>query len=213
MQLWTPSASVSSSTSKLQTILLRFHLICVASAKILYVKGRQHPVKILHTAQPQTDYIESALQTFYQIHTEQPAGDVLIFLPGQEDIDALASSITSLAERIPSGLFQVLACPIYAALPPSAQAKVFSKTPSNTRKVVLATNIAETSITIPGIKYVIDTGYCKEKRYFPRGKGNGVDALMLQPVSKSSALQRTGRAGREVRCPAYLHAAVAHLAS
>ncbi|KAG8913282.1 putative ATP-dependent RNA helicase dhr2 [Tulasnella sp. 417] len=86
---------------------------------------------------------------------------------------------------------------MYAALPPSVQAKVFGRTPNNMRKVVLATNIAETSITIPGVKYVIDTGLCKEKRYFPRGRGSGVDALLVQAISKSSALQRTGRAGRE----------------
>lgn len=166
-------------------------------AKILYVKGRQHPVKVLHTAEAQKDYIESALQTFFQIHTEQPLGDVLIFLPGQEEIESLSASIESLAEQIPSEAMQVLVCPMYAALPASVQAKVFGKTPTNTRKVVLATNIAETSITIPGVKYVIDTGLCKEKRYFPRGRGNGVDALLVQAISKSSALQRTGRAGRE----------------
>ncbi|KAG9046467.1 putative ATP-dependent RNA helicase dhr2 [Tulasnella sp. UAMH 9824] len=166
-------------------------------ARILYVKGRQHPVKVLHTAEAQRDYIESALQTFFQIHTERPAGDVLIFLPGQEEIESLASSIESLAEQIPPERMQVLVCPMYAALPPSVQAKVFGRTPNNTRKVVLATNIAETSITIPGVKYVIDTGLCKEKRYFPRGRGSGVDALLVQAISKSSALQRTGRAGRE----------------
>lgn len=166
-------------------------------AKILYVKGRQHPVKVLHTAEAQKDYIEAALQTFFQIHTERPAGDVLIFLPGQEEIESLTSSIESLAEQIPPEGMQVLVCPMYAALPPTIQAKVFGRTPSNTRKVVLATNIAETSITIPGVKYVIDTGLCKEKRYFPRGRGSGVDALLVQAISKSSALQRTGRAGRE----------------
>lgn len=172
---------------------------CRFRAKILYVKGRQHPVKVLHTAEAQKDYIESALQTFFQIHTEQPRGDVLIFLPGQEEIESLSASIESLAEQIPAEAMQVLVCPMYAALPASVQAKVFVKTPTNTRKVVLATNIAETSITIPGVKYVIDTGLCKEKRYFPRGRGNGVDALLVQAISKSSALQRTGRAGREVR--------------
>lgn len=173
-------------------------------AKILYVKGRQHPVKVLHTAEPQVDYIESSLQTFFQIHTEQPPGDVLIFLPGQEDIESLRSSIRSFADQIPPDKMQVLVCPMYAALPPTAQAKVFGRTPANTRKVVLATNIAETSITIPGVRYIIDTGLCKEKRYLPRGKGNGVDALLIQPISKSSALQRTGRAGREVRSPFFV---------
>ncbi|KAG8927600.1 putative ATP-dependent RNA helicase dhr2 [Tulasnella sp. 418] len=166
-------------------------------AKILYVKGRQHPVRVLHVAEPQKDYVESALQTFFQIHTDQPPGDVLIFLPGQEDIENLTNMINELGGKINPELMQVMTCPMYAALPPSQQTKVFGRPPPNTRKCVLATNIAETSITIPGVKYVIDTGLCKEKRYFVRGKGNGVDALMTQPISKSSALQRTGRAGRE----------------
>lgn len=167
-------------------------------AKILYVKGRQHPVTVLHTAVPQEDYIEAALQTFYQIHTEKPPGDVLIFLPGQEDIESLASSIHSLSDQLPPDHTQVFICPMYGALPPSMQSKVFATTPKNTRKVVLATNIAETSITIPGVRYVIDSGLCKEKMYFPQGNGRGVEALLTQPISKSSALQRTGRAGREV---------------
>ena len=163
------------------------------------MKGRQHPVSVLHTSLAQGDYNDAALRTFWQIHTEQEAGDVLIFLPGQEDIESLESSIESLSSKITADHMGVLVCPLYAALPPAAQAAVFERPPPNTRKVILSTNIAETSITIPGVKFVIDTGLCKEKRYFARGKGNGVDALLLQPISKSSALQRTGRAGREVR--------------
>ena len=211
-------------------------LICYSSAKILYVKGRQHPVKILHVAEPQADFVDSALRTFFQIHTEQPVGDVLIFLPGtrvfgtlpivltkyfplgQEDIESLVNSIKSYAERIPPSHMQVLTCPMYAALSASAQTKVFVSAPPNTRKCIIATNIAETSITIPGVKYVIDSGLCKEKRYLARGRGNGtvrlafcheiltsdlsplgVDALLTQPISQSSAMQRAGRAGREVR--------------
>jgi HrpA-like RNA helicase len=113
-------------------------------------------------------------------------------------------------------LIQVLVCPMYAALPPAQQARIFSITPPNTRKCILATNIAETSITIPGIKYVIDTGKCKEKRYLSKdtGGGNagdcssrfttdllvGFDTLLTRDITKSSAMQRAGRAGREV-CP------------
>jgi HrpA-like RNA helicase len=105
---------------------------------------------------------------------------------------------------------------MYAALPPAQQARIFSSAPTNARKCILATNIAETSITIPGIKYVIDTGKCKEKRYLSKdtGGGNGVtihfssqliisvgfDTLLTRDITKSSAMQRTGRAGREV-CP------------
>jgi HrpA-like RNA helicase len=104
---------------------------------------------------------------------------------------------------------------MYSSLHPSQQSKVFTPTQSGSRKCVLATNIAETSITIPGIKYVIDTGKCKERRYIAREPGNGryagwrktisidlalagVDTLLTRDISKSSAMQRAGRAGREV---------------
>jgi len=72
------------------------------SAKIVYVKGRQHPVKIYHSAESQLDYTDAAMRTFFQIHTDQPPGDVLIFLPGQEDIESLQKSIQLLANQLPS---------------------------------------------------------------------------------------------------------------
>ncbi|KAF8335534.1 P-loop containing nucleoside triphosphate hydrolase protein [Amanita rubescens] len=166
-------------------------------AKILYIKGRQHPVKIFHSTQGQPDYVDAAMRTFFQIHTDQPSGDVLIFLPGQEDIDSLEKSIQLFANRLPQDKMQVLITPMYAAQSPGANAKVFATTPSDTRKCILATNIAETSITIPGVKYVIDTGKCKEKRYLARDTGGGFDTLLTRDITKSSAMQRTGRAGRE----------------
>ena len=90
---------------------------------------------------------------------------------------------------------RLLPCPLFAALPPSQQQTVFDPAPKNTRKVILATNIAETSITIPGIKYVVDCGLAKMRGFNPK---IGVESLLLHPISKSSAWQRTGRAGREV---------------
>ena len=90
---------------------------------------------------------------------------------------------------------QLLICPLYARLTPAEQNKAFNPAPPNTRKVILATNVAETSITISGIKYVVDSGMAKEKMYHA---GTGLDSLMLQPVSKSNATQRAGRAGRQV---------------
>lgn len=167
------------------------------NARILYVKGRQHPVQIFHTSVSQTDYVDAALRTFFQIHTDRPPGDVLIFLPGQEDIDSLDKSIKMYARRLPEERMTVLTCPMYAALPPAQQARIFSSAPTNTRKCILATNIAETSITIPGIKYVIDTGKCKEKRYLSKDTGGGFDTLLTRDVTKSSAMQRAGRAGRD----------------
>ncbi|TFK39056.1 P-loop containing nucleoside triphosphate hydrolase protein [Crucibulum laeve] len=167
------------------------------NAKILYVKGRQHPVKIYHSASSQPDYVDAAMRTFFQIHTDQPPGDVLIFLPGQEDIESLENSIKLFANQLPCDTMDVLICPMYAAQAPGQNAKVFTQTPTNTRKCILATNIAETSITIPGVKYVIDTGKSKEKRYLARDSGGGFDTLLTKDITKSSAMQRAGRAGRE----------------
>ncbi|KAF9038321.1 P-loop containing nucleoside triphosphate hydrolase protein [Hymenopellis radicata] len=180
-------------------------------AKILYVKGRQHPVKIYHSAKEQIDYLDGALTTFFQIHTDQPSGDVLIFLPGkhsqfhpiqshfaagQDDIESLQKSIQGLARRLPPDGMNVLVCTMYAAQASGQNSQVFISAPANTRKCILATNIAETSITIPGVKYVIDTGKCKEKWYFASTSG-GMNTLVTRDISQSSALQRAGRAGRE----------------
>ncbi|KAF7970276.1 hypothetical protein HWV62_24466 [Athelia sp. TMB] len=167
-------------------------------AKIVYVKGRQHPVKIYHTSISQLDYVDAALRSFFQIHTDEPAGDVLIFLPGQEDIESLSESIKLYAAKLPPDHLGVLVCPLYASLAPGQQSKIFSMAPPDKRKCILATNIAETSITIPGVKYVIDTGKHKEKRYMSRhGAGSGFDTLLTRDITKSSAMQRAGRAGRE----------------
>lgn len=166
------------------------------NAKILNIKGRQHTVRIYYTAQPQEDFSEAVLKTFFQIHVSQPPGDVLIFLPGQEEIESLQQSIKMYGNDLPADKMQIIVCPMYASLSPALQGKVFTPTPSNTRKCILATNIAETSITIPGIKYVIDTGLCKEKSYIARERGSAIESLITQPISKSSATQRAGRAGR-----------------
>ncbi|KAF8649001.1 hypothetical protein AX16_006115 [Volvariella volvacea WC 439] len=167
------------------------------NAKILYVKGRQHPVKIYHCSESQNDFLEAALRTFFQVHTDQPPGDVLIFLPGQEDIESLEKSIHLFAKRLPTDKMEVITCTMFAAQAPGQNARAFHPTPPNTRKCILATNIAETSITIPGVKYVIDTGKCKEKRYLARDTGGGLDALLTIDITRSSAMQRAGRAGRE----------------
>ena len=88
---------------------------------------------------------------------------------------------------------ELLICPIYASLPSEQQAKIFEPTPKDARKVVIGTNIAETSLTIDGICYVIDTGFCKQKTYNPR---SGIESLIVTPISQAQAAQRAGRAGR-----------------
>lgn len=92
-----------------------------------------------------------------------------------------------------SKIGELILAPIYANLPSDMQAKIFEPTPPGARKVVIATNIAETSLTIDGIKYVIDPGFCKQNAYNPR---TGMESLQVVPISKASALQRAGRAGR-----------------
>ncbi|KDE06313.1 hypothetical protein MVLG_03352 [Microbotryum lychnidis-dioicae p1A1 Lamole] len=169
-------------------------------APVLYVKGRQHAVTIMYSEEPQVDYLDAALKVIFQLHMRsesQLRGDILVFLPGQDDIDALGVSIKSYAKDLVVSHPEhdaILVCPLYAKLSPAEQAKAFIPTPTHTRKVILATNVAETSITIPGIRFVIDTGLAKEKQYHA---SVGIDSLVSEPISQSSALQRTGRAGRE----------------
>lgn len=120
-----------------------------------------------------------------------------MFLPGQEDIESLDKSIQLYAKRLPQDTPGILTCPLYASLPASQQQQIFVPAPKGMRKVILATNIAETSVTIPGVRYVIDSGKCKEKRWVGRSVGGGFDTLLTQDITKSSAWQRTGRAGRD----------------
>ncbi|KAI9015269.1 P-loop containing nucleoside triphosphate hydrolase protein [Phycomyces nitens] len=163
-------------------------------AKILYVSGRLYPVDTFFTDEPQSDFLDAALVTIFQIHVKNPPGDILVFLPGQDAIETLTTLVTEYASQLRHNQQSLLCCPLFAALPPAQQQKVFDPAPPNTRKVILSTNIAETSITIPGIKYVVDCGLAKLRGFNPK---IGVESLLLHPVSKSSAWQRTGRAGRE----------------
>ncbi|KAI9873817.1 MAG: Cyclin-dependent kinase catalytic subunit, partial [Watsoniomyces obsoletus] len=127
------------------------------------------------------------------IHITQPLGDILVFLTGQEEIEAMEANLQETARKLGSKVKEMIICPIYANLPTDLQAKIFEPTPPNARKVVLATNIAETSLTIDGIVYVIDPGFVKENQYNPR---NGMESLVVVPCSRASAGQRAGRAGR-----------------
>ncbi|XP_023688879.1 ATP-dependent RNA helicase DHX33 [Paramormyrops kingsleyae] len=164
-------------------------------APVLYLEGRQHPIQIFNTKQPQSDYLQAALVSIFQIHQEaSPSQDILVFLTGQEEIEALARTCRDISKHLPETCCPMMVIPLYASLPPAQQLRVFQAAPKGTRKVVLSTNIAETSITIPGIKYVIDTGMVKAKKYNP---DSGLEVLAVQRVSKAQAWQRTGRAGRE----------------
>ncbi|XP_005988626.1 ATP-dependent RNA helicase DHX33 isoform X2 [Latimeria chalumnae] len=164
-------------------------------APVLYLEGRQHPIQIFYTKQPQTDYLHAALVSVFQIHQEAPSShDILVFLTGQEEIEAMTKTCRDIAKHLPDGCPPMVVIPLYASLPHSQQLRVFQGVAKGCRKVILSTNIAETSITISGIKYVIDTGMVKAKKFNPE---SGLEVLAVQRVSKAQAWQRTGRAGRE----------------
>ncbi|KAL1401752.1 hypothetical protein pipiens_006386 [Culex pipiens pipiens] len=162
-------------------------------APIFRIPGRRFPVDIYYTKAPEADYIDACVVSVLQIHATQPLGDVLVFLTGQEEIEACQEMLQDRVKRLGSKLKELLILPIYANLPSDMQAKIFEPTPPNARKVVLATNIAETSLTIDNIIYVIDPGFAKQNNFNSR---TGMETLMVVPISKASANQRAGRAGR-----------------
>lgn len=118
----------------------------------------------------------------------------MVFLTGQEEIESLLKLLEQRSQLLPADAMRVLVCPVFSALPPEQQMRVFLPTAPNCRKIILATNIAESSITINGIKYVVDTGMVKQKLYNAQ---TGLECLKVVPVSKAAAKQRSGRAGRE----------------
>ncbi|PIA54035.1 hypothetical protein AQUCO_00900542v1 [Aquilegia coerulea] len=167
------------------------------SVPIFHIPGRTFPVNILYSKTPCEDYVEAAVKQAMTIHITSPPGDILIFMTGQDEIEAtcyaLAERIEQLVSTTKKGVPKLLILPIYSQLPADLQAKIFQKAEEGARKCIVATNIAETSLTVDGILYVIDTGYGKMKVYNPR---MGMDALQVFPVSRAAADQRAGRAGR-----------------
>ncbi|KAF4969275.1 hypothetical protein FZEAL_10256 [Fusarium zealandicum] len=171
-------------------------------APLLAVPGRTHPVEIFYTPEPERDYVEAAIRTVLQIHASEPEGDILLFLTGEDEIEDACRKISleadELMREVDAGPLAVY--PLYGTLPPHQQQKIFDKAPGPLRKggrpgrkVIISTNIAETSLTIDGIVYVVDPGFSKQKIYNPRIR---VESLLVSPISKASAQQRAGRAGR-----------------
>ncbi|KAL5320534.1 hypothetical protein ACEPPN_011343 [Leptodophora sp. 'Broadleaf-Isolate-01'] len=163
-----------------------------------YVRGRQHEVEIMYEVKPSQDYLHTILQTVLQLHVTEPLpGDILVFLTGQDEIESLRSALGDYAEKIVKTLPRMKIMPLYGALPAAAQQEAFEKVKEKfTRKVVLATNIAETSVTVSGVRFVVDCGKSKVKQYRPR---LGMESLLAKPISRVSAIQRAGRAGREAK--------------
>lgn len=162
-------------------------------APIFRIPGRRYPVDIYYTKAPEADYIDACVVSVLQIHATQPLGDILVFLTGQEEIETCQELLQERSRRLGSKIRELIILPVYSNLPSDMQARIFQPTPPNARKVVLATNIAETSLTIDNIIYVIDPGFCKQNNFNSR---TGMESLIVVPISKASANQRAGRAGR-----------------
>lgn len=143
---------------------------------IFTIPGRTFPVETLYTKEPEPDYLEASLITILQIHLMEPPGDILLFLTGQEEIDTACEVLFERVKALGPQVPELLILPVYAALPSEMQSRIFDPAPPGARKVVIATNIAETSITIDGIYYVIDPGFSKQNAYDPK---LGMDSLMV----------------------------------
>jgi len=169
-------------------------------APLLKIPGRAFPVEVFYTPEPERDYLEAAVRTVLQIHECEPPGDILLFLTGNEEIEDACAKIRAGGEAMGPDKGRLLVLPLYGTLPPAAQARIFGEAPGPAipggapgRKVVVSTNIAETSVTIDGVVYVVDPGFSKQKVYNPRTR---VESLLVSPISRASAEQRKGRAGR-----------------
>jgi ATP-dependent RNA helicase DDX35 len=161
--------------------------------RIISLEGRMYPVDVHYLEEPSEDYVERAVKTVIDIHTKEGEGDILLFLTGREEIERAIDMITEQSETLRSKTPALQPMPMYAGLPTDQQMYVFEPAAEDTRKVIVSTNIAEASVTIDGIVFVIDCGFVKLRAYNPI---SGIDTLTATAVSKASATQRAGRAGR-----------------
>ena len=147
-------------------------------APLFKVPGRTHPVEVFYTQEPEPDYVEAAIRTVLMIHRAEDPGDILLFLTGEEEIEDACRKIKMEADDLvnqdPDSVGPLICIPLYSSLPPQQQQRIFDPAPPPRvpdgppgRKVVISTNIAETSLTIDGIVYVVDPGFSKQKVYNP----------------------------------------------
>lgn len=160
---------------------------------IFTIPGRLFQVTILYAKEPESDYLDAALVTVMQVHLSQPPGDILLFLTGKEEIDTACEILYDRMNALGKDAPPLIILPAYSALQSELQTRIFEPAPPGTRKCVVATNIAEASLTIDGIYYVIDPGFNKQNVYNPK---LGMESLVVTPISQASANQRAGRAGR-----------------
>lgn len=165
----------------------------LSTGTIISLEGRMYPVDVLYLDKPTEDYVERVVKTVSDIHTQEADGDILVFLTGREEIDRAMELLSDQLDMLSKRGTRIQPLPLYAGLPTDQQMYVFEPSAENTRKVILSTNIAEASVTIDGIMFVIDCGYVKLRAYNPL---TGIETLTAVPISKASATQRAGRAGR-----------------
>jgi len=162
-------------------------------AVIISAEGRVFPIEVFYVLDPVPDYIQTTIETIKKIHHSEPPGDILAFLTGQDDIDTVVRALIAEARQQPRDAMRMRVLPMHGGLPRSDQLKVFERISRSTRKIVVATNIAEASLTIDGIVYVVDAGFVKMPAY---NASCGIETLVIAPISQASADQRAGRAGR-----------------
>jgi pre-mRNA-splicing factor ATP-dependent RNA helicase DHX38/PRP16 len=162
-------------------------------AAVFKITGRTFHVESFFNKAPAEDYVDAAVKQAIGIHLRHPPGDILIFMTGQEDIEVTCDVVAERLQELGDGVPPLLLLPMYSQLPSDLQAKIFDKAAEGTRKCIVSTNIAETSLTVDGICYVIDSGFMKLKVYNPK---IGMDSLQITPESQANANQRCGRAGR-----------------
>ncbi|KAL4246496.1 P-loop containing nucleoside triphosphate hydrolase [Abortiporus biennis] len=157
------------------------------------LEGRMYPVEIAHLEQPTPDYVKTAADTVWNINLQQSRGDILVFLTGREEIDRCLEKLAERLPNLPRNASPLKLFALHAGLSIQEQLSVFEPAEPGTRKVIVSTNIAEASVTIDGIKYVVDSGFVKVRTYNPT---TSLSSLVTVPISLASAIQRAGRAGR-----------------
>lgn len=163
------------------------------NVRTVEISSRQHPVTIHFSKETPNDYMEAAFHKIVKIHRRLPPGGILVFLSGKDEVDQLCEKLSA-EFAITSMYSRAVILPLYSVLSDVKQQLVFREHPSGCRKIIVATNVAETSITVPGISYIVDSGVHKERSFLIGAIGTS--SLDVQWISKSSAEQRAGRAGR-----------------